>query len=127
MTMSTADAEGRPHGRTLILEDVNRLGWAFARHAVPGQGPSARPAAALGFWWPARVRAVRVRGPVVQDLWRIRPRISSLAAAAREGVAEGDWARWRVVPEQIEFWQGAADHRRVTRRARRVLETYFCC
>jgi len=66
MTMSTADAEGRPHGRTLSLEDVNRLGWAFARHAVPGQGPSARPAAALGFWWPARVRAVRVPGPVVQ-------------------------------------------------------------
>jgi pyridoxamine 5'-phosphate oxidase len=68
MTMSTADAEGRPHGRTLIVKDVNRLGWAFASTRCPAKGRqlAVHPATALSFWWPARVRAVRVRGPVVQ-------------------------------------------------------------
>ena len=89
MTLSTVDAEGRPDARTLILKDVDRLGWAFAstRSSAKGRQLAMHPG-------------------------------------------------WRVVPEQIEFWQGAADRhplrlvyerRSVTRRARRVLETYFCC
>ena len=85
MTLSTVDAEGRPDARTLILKEVDRLGWAFAstRSSAKGRQLAMHPAAAPSFWWPARVRAVRVRGPVVQDLWRIRPRISSRAPLRR--------------------------------------------
>ncbi|MFE6994830.1 pyridoxal 5'-phosphate synthase [Microbacterium sp. NPDC057659] len=114
MTLSTVDAEGHPDARTLILKDVDRLGWAFAstRSSAKGHQLAVHPVAALSFWWPAQVRAVRVRGPVVQaSAAESAADLAARSAAAREGVAEGDWAVWRVVPEQIEFWQGSADRR----------------
>ncbi|MFC4139325.1 MULTISPECIES: pyridoxal 5'-phosphate synthase [unclassified Microbacterium] len=114
MTLSTVDAEGRPDARTLILKDVDRVGWAFGStlSSVKGRQLAMHPAAALSFWWPGQVRAVRVRGPVVQaSTEESAADLAARSAAAREGVAEGDWALWRVVPEQIEFWQGAADRR----------------
>ncbi|MFE6733686.1 pyridoxal 5'-phosphate synthase [Microbacterium sp. NPDC057650] len=114
MTLSTVDEEGRPDARTLILKDVDRLGWAFAstRSSAKGHQLAVHPAAALSFWWQAQVRAVRVRGPVVRAAEEESAAdLAARSAAAREGVAEGDWAVWRVVPEQIEFWQGSADRR----------------
>lgn len=114
MTLSTVDEEGQPDARTLILKDVDRLGWAFAstRSSVKGRQLAVHPTAALSFWWQAQVRAVRVRGPVVQaSAEESAADLAARSAAAREGVTEGDWAVWRVVPEQVEFWQGSADRR----------------
>ncbi|UJP11108.1 pyridoxamine 5'-phosphate oxidase family protein [Microbacterium sp. KUDC0406] len=114
MTLSTVDAEGRPDARTLILKDVDRLGWAFAspRSSAKGHQLAVHPSAALSFWWPSQVRAVRVRGPVLQGTEaESAADLAARSAAARDGVTEGDWALWRVVPERIEFWQGSADRR----------------
>ncbi|KQX36668.1 oxidase [Streptomyces sp. Root63] len=68
MSLATADAEGMPDVRTLMLHDADERGWHFATHATSGKGRqlAARPYAALGFYWPARGRQVRVRGPVVR-------------------------------------------------------------
>ncbi|MFF2190245.1 pyridoxal 5'-phosphate synthase [Streptomyces sp. NPDC058155] len=66
MTLATADAEGRPDVRTLLLHDADEHGWHFASHATSAKGRqlAARPWAALGFYWPARGRQIRVRGAV---------------------------------------------------------------
>ncbi|MFI7364663.1 pyridoxal 5'-phosphate synthase [Streptomyces sp. NPDC050149] len=66
MTLATADAEGLPDVRTLMLHDADARGWHFATHATSAKGRelAARPYAALGFYWPAQGRQVRVRGPV---------------------------------------------------------------
>ncbi|MYZ38731.1 MULTISPECIES: pyridoxal 5'-phosphate synthase [unclassified Streptomyces] len=66
MTLATADEHGRPDVRTLMLHDADGRGWHFATHATSRKGRqlAARPEAALGFYWPARARAVRIRGTV---------------------------------------------------------------
>ncbi|WP_405985817.1 pyridoxal 5'-phosphate synthase [Streptomyces sp. NBC_00872] len=66
MTLATADERGRPDVRTLMLHDADSRGWHFATHATSRKGRqlAARPEAALGFYWPAQARAVRIRGTV---------------------------------------------------------------
>lgn len=66
MSLATADEAGRPDVRTLMLHDADAAGWHFASHAGSAKGRqlAARPEAALGFYWPAQGRQVRVRGRV---------------------------------------------------------------
>ncbi|GGN53767.1 oxidase [Streptomyces kronopolitis] len=66
MTLATADAAGAPSVRTLMLHDADERGWHFASHRGSRKGRElrARPRAALGFYWPAVGRQVRVCGPV---------------------------------------------------------------
>ncbi|KUO14839.1 pyridoxine/pyridoxamine 5'-phosphate oxidase [Streptomyces dysideae] len=66
MSLATSDEEGRPDVRTVMLHGADADGWAFATHATSRKGRqlAARPYAALGFYWPAQGRQVRVRGPV---------------------------------------------------------------
>ena len=114
MTLATVDADGLPDARLLILKDVGPEGWAFAseRSSEKGRQLAAAPAAALSFWWQPQMRAVRVRGSVVEapagesaaDLAR-RP------ADVRATLADGEWVLWRVVPDHVEFWQGSPDRR----------------
>lgn len=68
MSLATADAEGLPDVRTLLLHDADERGFHFASHATSAKGHqlAVRPHAALGFYWPAQGRQVRVRGPVVR-------------------------------------------------------------
>ncbi|WP_424891938.1 pyridoxine/pyridoxamine 5'-phosphate oxidase [Streptomyces sp. XH2] len=66
MTLATADAAGRPSVRTLMLHDADERGWHFATHRTSRKGRelAVRPEAALGFYWPAVGRQVRVQGTV---------------------------------------------------------------
>ncbi|MFF5333546.1 pyridoxal 5'-phosphate synthase [Streptomyces sp. NPDC013181] len=66
MSLATADADGLPDVRTLMLHDVDERGWHFATHSTSAKGGqlAARPYAALGFYWPVQGRQIRVRGPV---------------------------------------------------------------
>ncbi|MGW2817792.1 pyridoxine/pyridoxamine 5'-phosphate oxidase [Streptomyces sp. NPDC001415] len=66
MSLATVDEEGRPDIRTLMLHDADADGWHFASHSTSAKGRqlAARPVAALGFYWPAVGRQVRVRGAV---------------------------------------------------------------
>lgn len=68
MSLATADAEGLPDVRTLLLHGADERGFHFASHATSAKGHqlAARPHAALGFYWPAQGRQVRVRGPVLR-------------------------------------------------------------
>ncbi|MEV6192635.1 pyridoxal 5'-phosphate synthase [Streptomyces sp. NPDC051920] len=66
MTLATADEDGSPDVRTVMLHGADDDGWAFASHVTSRKGRqlAARPYAALGFYWPAQGRQVRLRGEV---------------------------------------------------------------
>ncbi|MFG2979783.1 pyridoxal 5'-phosphate synthase [Streptomyces sp. NPDC048258] len=66
MSLATVDGEGRPDVRTLMLHDADGRGWHFASHATSAKGRqlAGQPEAALGFYWPAVARQVRIRGRV---------------------------------------------------------------
>ncbi|MEV7680816.1 pyridoxal 5'-phosphate synthase [Streptomyces sp. NPDC088341] len=66
MTLATADASGDPTARVLILKDVSPAGWQFASDSgsAKGRDLTARPYAALTFYWAPLARQIRVRGPV---------------------------------------------------------------
>ncbi|MFD4141959.1 pyridoxal 5'-phosphate synthase [Streptomyces sp. NPDC058572] len=67
MTLATVDDQGRPDIRTLMLHDADEHGWHFASHSTSTKGRqlAALPEAALGFYWAAQGRQIRLRGPVV--------------------------------------------------------------
>ncbi len=66
MSLATTDADGLPDVRTVMLHGADADGWSFATHVTSRKGRqlTARPYAALGFYWPAQGRQVRLRGPV---------------------------------------------------------------
>ncbi|MFD0355168.1 pyridoxal 5'-phosphate synthase [Streptomyces sp. NPDC127110] len=66
MTLATADADGRPDARVLMLHDADERGWHFASHSTSAKGRqlAGRADAALVFYWPAVARQVRIRGRV---------------------------------------------------------------
>ncbi|WP_329399814.1 pyridoxal 5'-phosphate synthase [Streptomyces melanogenes] len=66
MSLATVDGEGRPDVRTLMLHGADGGGWSFGSHSTSAKGRqlAACPSAALGFYWPAVGRQVRVRGAV---------------------------------------------------------------
>ncbi|MFE5601226.1 pyridoxal 5'-phosphate synthase [Streptomyces coelicoflavus] len=66
VSLATADADGLPDARVVMLHGADADGWAFATHADSRKGRqlAARPYAALVFYWPVLGRQVRLRGPV---------------------------------------------------------------
>jgi pyridoxamine 5'-phosphate oxidase len=66
MSLATADEDGLPDVRIVMLHGADADGWAFASHATSRKGRqlAARPYAALDFYWPVQGRQIRVRGPV---------------------------------------------------------------
>ncbi|MFF4400341.1 pyridoxal 5'-phosphate synthase [Streptomyces sp. NPDC001480] len=66
MSLATADEEGRPDVRIVMLHGADADGWSFASHATSRKGRqlAARPYAALNFYWPVLGRQVRVRGRI---------------------------------------------------------------
>ncbi|MFD8592190.1 pyridoxal 5'-phosphate synthase [Streptomyces sp. NPDC059637] len=68
MTLSTADRQGRPSARVLLLRDVDveDCGFVFATSSASRKGRELadNPRAALTWYWPAQGRQVRVTGRV---------------------------------------------------------------
>ncbi|GAA3499848.1 pyridoxal 5'-phosphate synthase [Streptomyces prasinosporus] len=66
VSLATADADGLPDVRIVVLHGADADGWSFATHAHSRKGGhlAARPYAALAFHWPVLGRQVRLRGPV---------------------------------------------------------------
>ena len=64
MTLATADAEGAPSARILIMKDLTEQGWWFAGTTTSDKGRdlAANPNVALLFFWGKQGRQVRVRG-----------------------------------------------------------------
>ncbi|SEM21072.1 pyridoxamine 5'-phosphate oxidase [Halomonas caseinilytica] len=89
MTLATADSQGMPHARVVLLKDVSEQGLVFYTNYQSHKGSELAnvPHAALVFWWPSLGRQVRVEGPVEQvsdaesdAYFASRPRASQLGA-----------------------------------------------
>ncbi|MET3205309.1 MULTISPECIES: pyridoxamine 5'-phosphate oxidase family protein [unclassified Arthrobacter] len=116
-SLATADGNGRPSARMLILKNIDDDGWHFAtsRTSRKGRELSVNPSAALNFYWPQQGRQVRVAGPVVElsaeasaDDWQARP--------AADGSDNPDWQLYAVRPTELEFWQARHDRRHIRHR-----------
>jgi len=91
MTLATADAEGRPSARVVLLKGVDERGFIFFTNyeSRKGQELAANPHAALVFYWANQERQVCIAGTVSQlpeeesvAYFKTRPRGSRLAAWA---------------------------------------------
>jgi pyridoxamine 5'-phosphate oxidase len=143
MTLATADRDGRPSARIVLLKGCDERGLVFYTNydSRKGRELEANPRAALVLYWAPLDRQVRVEGRVEKTsreeseaYFRSRPLGSRVGASISQqssviaGRAELEeaaheieerfgedpplpsfWGGYRVVPEQIEFWQGRPD------------------
>jgi pyridoxamine 5'-phosphate oxidase len=93
MTVATADADGRPSARILLLKDFDEHGFVFYSNfeSQKGRELTVNPFAALCFHWKSVRRQVRVTGPVVRvsdeeadAYFNSRPRGSRVGAWASQ-------------------------------------------
>lgn len=68
MTLATADAQGRPSARIVLLKGIDADGLVFFTNyqSRKGQELSANPYASLLFFWPCLERQVRAEGVIEQ-------------------------------------------------------------
>ena len=90
-TLATADTQGRPSARIVLVRDVDTRGFAFFTNyeSRKGRELDANPHAALCFHWIALDEQIRVEGRVERlsgeesdDYFKSRPRGSQLGAWA---------------------------------------------
>jgi pyridoxamine 5'-phosphate oxidase len=144
MVLATADADGAPTARFVLLKGYGPDGFKFH---TDYRSPKARqlesnPRAALAFWWRELGRQIRISGPVEKldaaesdRYFQTRPRERQLGAWASyqsqrvdsreqlDGLVEqadrrfaGEapprpehWGGYRLVPDELEFWQQGED------------------
>ena len=91
VTLATADADGRPSARTVLLKGFDRSGFVFFTNYESRKGKelSANPHAALVFYWPELHRQASLAGDVIRveasesdDYFATRPEQSKLGAWA---------------------------------------------
>lgn len=91
MTLATADADGRPSARTVLIKDFDERGFVFYTNYESRKGLdlAANPRAALLFFWPELERQVEINGRVERvsetdsdEYFRSRPLPSRLGAWA---------------------------------------------
>jgi len=99
MTLATADAEGRPAARIVLLKQFDRHGfcWFTDFRSEKGQHLAQNPYAELLFYWYGLERQVRIRGPVEQldysfaeHYFNERPLGSRISAAVSQQSAPVD-------------------------------------
>lgn len=141
MMLATADREGRPSARVVLLKEWDERGFVFFTNyeSRKARDLAENPRASLAFYWAPLDRQVRIEGAVERTsreeslaYFRSRPRGAQLGAwaspqsqvvagreeldreleelAARFGEGEiplpDSWGGFRLVPDEIEFWQG---------------------
>ncbi|TQJ17743.1 pyridoxamine 5'-phosphate oxidase [Kribbella jejuensis] len=93
MVLATADANGRPSARTVLLKRLDERGFVFYtnQQSRKAEDLAANPHCALVFPWHAMERQVRVEGTVtklstdeVDEYFASRPRGSQLGAWASQ-------------------------------------------
>ena len=91
MTLATADREGRPSARVVLLKGVDERGFVFYTHYDSDKGRELRenPRAALVFYWPLQDRQVRVEGAVEKTS---RAESEAYFASRPLGSRVGAWA-----------------------------------
>jgi pyridoxamine 5'-phosphate oxidase len=102
VALGTADAEGRPSVRMVLLKGVDGRGFSFFTNyeSRKGRELAANPQAALCFYWPWLDEQVRAEGPVEQ----LPPEESDAYFARRpRGSQLGAWASHQSEPLDSRF------------------------
>jgi len=93
MALATADAEGRPTARTVLLKSWDARGFVFYTNLESRKGRqiAGNPCAALLFYWRALARQIHIEGALAlvdaaeaDAYFATRPRESQLAAWASQ-------------------------------------------
>lgn len=93
MTLATADADGRPSARTMLLKRFDEQGFVFFTnsHSRKGRELDENPRVSLCFFWQPMMQQVRIEGTVVpinteesDGYWETRTRDSQLGAWASQ-------------------------------------------
>lgn len=93
MTLATADSDGRPSARIVLLKELDDRGFTFFTNteSQKGRNLEVNPFAALCFHWKSSRRQVRVEGPVTSvteaeadAYYGSRPRGSRIGAWASQ-------------------------------------------
>lgn len=93
MTLATADADGRPSVRTMLLKRFDEQGFVFFTnsHSRKGRELDENPRAALCFFWQPMMQQVRIEGAITaidaeesDGYWETRTRDSQLGAWASQ-------------------------------------------
>ncbi|GAB3725147.1 pyridoxine/pyridoxamine 5'-phosphate oxidase [Nocardiopsis nanhaiensis] len=116
MTVATADADGAPSARILIMKDLTEDGWWFATttSSAKGRELAENPRAALLFFWGKQGRQVRVQGSV--ELASAEERAADFTERPLEGRVAGLHGR------QSEPLESLADIHVVAEESRARLE-----
>ena len=102
MALATADADGAPNVRMVLLKGVDTKGFVFYSNSqsIKGGELAANPHAAINFHWKTLRRAVRVKGAIAQvsdaeadAYFASRPKDSQIGAWAspQSQPMEGRW------------------------------------
>ncbi|QKT98680.1 pyridoxamine 5'-phosphate oxidase [Acinetobacter lwoffii] len=130
MSLATANAQGRPHVRTVLLRGATEAGYDFYTNydSQKGLDLAENPYAELLLYWQDQERQIRISGRVKKiseeestDYYHKRPRESQIAAhistpqsgivASREELQQRFWDLHTQVANQQEldkpiFWGG---------------------
>lgn len=130
MSLATANAQGRPHVRTVLLRGATEAGYDFYTNydSQKGLDLAKNPYAELLFYWQDQERQIRISGRVKKiseeestDYYHKRPRESQIAAhistpqsgivASREELQQRFWDLHTQVANQQQldkpvFWGG---------------------
>ena len=141
VVLATADADGRPSARTVLLRGFDHRGGTLftSYESRKGQDLAVNPYGALLFSWVSVLRQVQLRGRISrvpreesEAYFAGRPRGSQLAAwASHQSSVLADraelearfaeagerfegtevpcpphWGGFRLVPDEIDLWQG---------------------
>ena len=146
LALATADAEGRPSVRTLLLKQLSpTLVFAGSYESRKGRDLAANPRAAGTLYWRETLQQITIEGPVERlseeesdALFAERPAAGrATTVASNQGATLADpaelrrkaddldgaelrrppnWGGYRLDPDLIEFWHGSP-----TRLHRRLL------
>ena len=118
LVVATADADGAPSARLVLLRGVDDRGFRFYSNyeSAKGRDLAANPRAALVLHWPEQGRQVRVRGRVSRmtpeesiEYWRNRPPESRFSAwASRQSEPVADRAALEAAVEAVKARFGDA-------------------
>jgi pyridoxamine 5'-phosphate oxidase len=127
MTLATADADGRPSARTVLLKGFDAEGFVFFTNyqSRKGRELADNPHACLLFFWPELERQVRIEGDVARiaehesdEYFRSRPlasRIGAWASPQSEVIRSKAWLLARaaemglkhgLAPTRPSHWGG---------------------